>query len=197
MQEENKAPERDLLSELDRVTETKTPGAEGQNKPWGWGEDEVPIEPKTPGTTKTQPPANPGNPNQKLTEAQIKSAAVASAAGVEFITSLVTEGIINLRYFHKFNEDERQKLDEYILDSAPEKLTEDEKQLSNRYNRLMDRRDKKIEKVTMSDKSRKRMEDAFEAYTVATGKVFLTPQTQLGLSVGESVVKAIIAAFID
>src|SRR5688572_11877788 len=113
MQEEN-ATERDLISELDRATETKNPNTSNQNKSWEWGEDEVPI---SPGAQKTPPAAEAVTQStSKLSPEKIKSAAVASAAGVEFLTSLVSEGIINLRYFYKFKEEERQKLDDFILD---------------------------------------------------------------------------------
>lgn len=203
MQDENNnntaADDQDLLSRLNIATEKKAPTA-NPVKSFAWDDDGAGADPAD---AKNNPDAQPATTTKaagaekKLSPEEIKRAAEASAAGVELITSLLSEAIINLRYYFKFTDEERIELDEKILDEDPNILNPDQRKLKSRYERLMERRDKKLDKVSVSDKARAALEKSFEAYTEETGKTFLTPKSRLWVYISEHAIKTVIAAVTD
>jgi hypothetical protein len=198
MQNENDE-DKDLLSQLSELTEPKEP-SEKQPKSFVWQDDDLDGENEPQNQTETQ--ANTTSKpiegaNKNLSPEEIKLSAQSSAAGVELITSLLSEAIINLRYYNKFTDDERTRLDEEILDKNPTQLNEEELRLSNKWHRLMARKKEKEDKISISDKARKNLEDSFAAYTELTGKTFLTPKSRLWVFIAEHTIKSVIAAATD
>lgn len=195
--EDNK--ERDLLSELDKATEKKEPSANNV-KSWNFGDDD---EAKNEATEQTQQAdtteqelAKAGNNPGGLTERQMRNNAIASAAGVSLLTELLCEGIISMRYHFKIDSEKRELLDERLLDTDYNTLNDQEKFLVNKYNRLKKECNEKLAKISKSTKNRERMEEAFYEYSRSTGKVFLTPQSRLWISIGEDVIKSTMAAML-
>ena len=194
-QEQTQEPkkERDLASELDRVTEHKEPT---NNNAVFWGLDD----PNKKETTLGEDDANTEQETStggKLSKQVIEADAKASAAFIELLTSNVAEGIIGVRYHLKFKSAERKALDEFILDTPDEKLTEPQLLLKNRKKRLDLAKKENLKTVSASESSRSRMENAFAECAKLTGKTYMTPKTMLNASIAEAFIKAITGAFID
>lgn len=196
----------DLLEELKKRTTEKLPSA-AASKSWDFSDKETTdtIAPndfttqqptpqtQTQATTKASEPKS----ENKLDAKTIKMDSEASQAAVEFLTTMIGEVIVNLMYRSKFSMDERQQLSDKVLDAKEENLNDEEKQLLRKYKRLMKEKDKKIDKLTPSDKARERMTDAFAKYAEMTGKTFFTPGMMLGVAIGESVIKTTTSVIFD
>ncbi len=196
---EGKSGARNLMDELNAATPEKKPSTT-KDPSWNFKDDEVEQEKgdvKSQQQEQNQQGAQQQDPNKSATQEQLLKGSQAAAATVEFCTSLLSETIINLKYYFKFNAEEREKLDEEILDKPETKRTEEEQTLANRFDRLMNRRDAKLKNVKLSEQARKRMEDGFMEYAKITGKPPMNPKSLLYVTISEAVVKSVINAVLD
>lgn len=203
MQTENNTP-RDLIAELAAVTEVKTPSAAPVIE-WNFeNPDKTPVAVTTESTPATIPGTNPApitpgqqTPQNTLSLKERKLDAEASQAGVEFLTAKAAEIAISIKYSRKFTKEEKDALNGDLLHRKPEDLNDIQAQLVARWNATVKIKDKKLKKVELSDKQRERMVRAFERYSEATGKTFLTPGSMLGISILEQVMDSAFEIFID
>lgn len=186
---------RDLVAELSQLTEKKEPSENANTNSWRFPDDEkesLPAKADKPDTAAAETEVD-----GPLTDDQIKKGARASAAFIFFITSLISEAIIMIRYRLKFTGDQIDLLEGKLMDTPNSKLTEEEIILKNRKIRMDEKRDKKLEKISVSTTERQRMEEACEAYSRATGKIIMSPGAQIAAAISEAVVKSSLQAFID
>lgn len=199
MQTEN--TDRDLIAELATATETKAVSAAPVSE-WNFdNEEKTPVINSNPTNqlpTQTNEPTTvaPGQTNPIPLKAR-KLDAEASQAGIEFLTSKAAEIAISIKYGRKFTSEEKTALNGDLLHRRIEDLNPDQLQLVNRWKANERIRDKKIKKVELSDKQRERMVRAFEAYSEATGKTFLTPGSMLSISIAETLMDSLLEVFID
>lgn len=195
----------DLLEELKKRTEPKTP-SEAASQIWDFSNDEKETvapnglqnptpEASTQPTTTTPGATNPEAP--KIDKKEAKIAAEASQAGIEFLTTLIGEFIVNYQFSKNFTDEQKELLNEKLLDSNPDFLNDEEKTLLARYKRLEKKKDKKLKGLEQGEKARERMVHAFEKYSELTGTTFMTPGLMLGVAVGENVVKTITTLIFD
>lgn len=192
----------DLLAELAKRTDVKKP-SEAATKAWDFSEKEAdtvqpnnmaaPIQPTENQAAQTQEQAT----NSTLDKKEIQMSAEASQAGVEFLTTLVGELIIEILHRKKFTADQLDLLQNKLLDAKVETLTEEEQSLLSKYNRLTKTKDKKIKKLEQSEKSKERMVNAFAKYSEITGKTFMSPGLMLGIAISENVVKTVTSVVFD
>jgi hypothetical protein len=197
--QENKSGARNLAEELDKATQKKSPSTT-KNASWNFGDDEVEQDS---GPVASQQQGNEQQAQQKpdantpANSEDLRKGAETAAATVEFLASLLGEAIINIKYFFKFTADERERLDEEILDKPDSKRTEDEQVLASKFNRLMARRDEKLKNVKVSDTARKRMIDGFTDYAKITGKPPMNPKMLPWVTVSEIALKTVMNAALD
>lgn len=196
----------DLLAELAKRTEPKTPSA-ASSQSWDFSNDEKEtVQPNglqnptpeaitqgastpTPGATTPEAP--------KIDKREAKIAAESSQAAIEFLTTLIGEFIVNYQFSKNFTDEQKELLNEKILDTNPDLLSEEEKTLLARYKRLEKKKDKKIKNLEQSERARERMTHAFEKYSELTGKTFMTPGLMLGVAIGENIVKSATTLIFD
>lgn len=193
---------QDLLSKLMVATEKKIPNINQAAKAWTF-QDEPETEeiaPKGTETTATQP--NNANQDQQNNEAkkptkqELEASAESGATIVEFCSSIIFEGIVKVRFSRKFTDDEKQLLDEKVIDEAIENLTPEEQKLKRKYERLEKAKQRKLEEIETTDKQRKKMYDAFYKYSEVTGKT-LGPGWIIGATIIDVVINKGIEAFTD
>lgn len=192
---------RDLLSELKKATAIKQPSTK-KSATWNFDDDDVeqdlpPVKDGQQSTSETEKPKETPAKKTELSEKEIKAGAETGAAAVELLTSLLSEGIINFRYYRKFTPEEREKLNNEILDKPDHQRTDDEQTMANKFERLMSQRDKKLGKVKMSETARERLIFGFTKHAEITGKPVMSPQYILGITIGESVIKSVFEALMD
>lgn len=196
----NNNENRDLVAELATATEQKTVSA---NPVMEWNfdnDDKTPgvNDPKNEPTNTTPATQNTAAQNKgEITPRMRKLDAEASQAGVEFLTSKAAEIAICIKYARKFTDEEKHAINSDLLYRAPDKLTEEQTQLVNRWKAIQKQKDAKIKKVELGEKQRERMVAAFEKYSEATGKTFLTPGSMLAISIIETVMDSALEVFID
>ena len=203
MQTENpNNTERDLIAELAGATEQKTVSANPITE-WNFdNEEKTPIvnETQTPGATTTPGTTTPTTQapvKGEITPRMRKLDAEASQAGVEFLTSKAAEIAICIKYARKFSDEEKHAVNSDLLYRTPEQLTVEQAQLVARWKAIQKQKDAKIKKVELSNPQRERMVAAFEKYSEATGKTFLTPGSMLAISIIETVMDSALEVFID
>lgn len=195
----------DLLEILKQKTETKTPSV-AASQSWDFSTDDkqdvvapvgVNTHQKQPQTTTTAPSNTTQSGEPKPDKKTIRMDAEASQAGIEFLTTLIGEFIITWMYYKKFTAEQRELINEKLLDSNQAKFTDEEKALLHRYQRLMKEKDRKMKKMEQSDKAKERMINAFERYSEITGKTFMSPGLMLTVAISENVVKTITSVAFD
>lgn len=194
----------DLLEVLKQKTEVKTPSV-AASQSWDFSTDDktdivapVGATPQTTQTTTSQPTQAVQTDNEpKPDKKTIRMDAEASQAGIEFLTTLIGELIITWMYHKKFSVEQRELLNEKLLDANPANFTDEEKALLNRYNRLMKEKDRKMKKMEQSERAKERMINAFERYSEITGKTFMSPGLMLTIAVSENIVKTITSVAFD
>lgn len=194
----------DLLEILKQKTETKTPSV-AASQSWDFSTDDktdivapVGANPQPTQTAPAQPTQAVQTDNEpKPDKKTIRMDAEASQAGIEFLTTLIGEFIITWMYYKKFTAEQRELINEKLLDSNPATFTDEEKALLHRYQRLMKEKDRKMKKMEQSDKAKERMINAFERYSEITGKTFMSPGLMLTVAISENVVKTITSVAFD
>jgi len=194
----------DLLEILKQKTETKTPSV-AASQSWDFSTDDktdivapVRANPQPTQTAPAQPTQAVQTDNEpKPDKKTIRIDAEASQAGIEFLTTLIGEFIITWMYYKKFTAEQRELINEKLLDSNPATFTDEEKALLHRYQRLMKEKDRKMKKMEQSDKAKERMINAFERYSEITGKTFMSPGLMLTVAISENVVKTITSVAFD
>lgn len=196
----------DLLAELAKRTEAKTPSA-AASQSWDFSNDEKETvapnglqnptpETSTPGAS-TPTPGAPATEAPKIDKKEAKIAAESSQAAIEFLTTLIGEFIVNYQFAKNFTPEQKELLNEKLLDTNPDFLDDHEKTLLARYQRLEKKKNKKLKGLEQSEKARERMTHAFEKYSELTGKTFMSPGLMLGVAIGENVVKTITTLVFD
>lgn len=194
-----------LLEELAKRTEAKTPSA-AASQSWDFSNDEKEtvapngLQNPTPEATTQQTTTAPGATTTeapKIDKKEAKIAAESSQAAIEFLTTLIGEFIVNYQFAKNFTPEQKELLNEKLLDSNPDFLNDEEKTLLARYQRLEKKKNKKLKGLEQSEKARERMVHAFEKYSELTGQTFMSPGLMLGIAVGENVVKTITTLVFD
>jgi len=164
----------DLLSKLaNAVTPKKEPGKlEPQPTKNFWDSSESDFEPikkeEKPKAEASSSEKSAGSTDTKVTD-KIKMGSASAATGLlEVVTRSLLTGALSLKQKNKlkkaFTPEQIQLLEEKLLDAVLDKLDAEEKQLKGRFERLMTRYEKKVEKIPFSEKERNELKDAFFTY---------------------------------
>lgn len=196
----------DLLFQLKEATETKQPGKETQSKAWDFQDEKISEEPvkaasnsdfEQPKTEEksTVAPGPHGPPVEKITDKAKRSSARTAVGMLDLFQRGLFTPIINNKYKKKFTGDEISKL-ELIIDVEKKGLENEDLKLRNKWDRLMKKRDKKIDSIPFEETEKKDIEEAFYTYFDFKEKT-LPPEWFVGMAVLNSFGKRAIDAFTD
>ena len=186
----NQAPADKIFSITDRLnqnTQTKVPSDTDPLKQTEsddfWGDKEPEIKPNTPGQQQQQQSVTdtPDEPAKMTREKAMANAGV-SVEAINQITITAGTWKINSKFKNKITEEQIEKLT--VLEDIPkEKISkEEDKMLLSKWERLMDKRDKKLGRLPMKEQNKSNMKEAFAAYHQATGKA-MAPELLLVLAI--------------
>jgi hypothetical protein len=208
-----------LLERLNVATEKKEPSKESEAKTWDFSDDEPKvkeeIKPARPAQTDSTQKINSDfakeevkpqtsiNPTAKPTDKEAteisNKAKHASARIAVGMLDLTQKGIfiplLNRKYKKKFNDKEIERLEE-IADANKSTLDETDMRIRTKFDRLMKKRDKKIDAVELEDQERKDLESAFYTYMDVTGNN-VPPEYLLMIGIMNTVGKRGIDLFMD
>lgn len=201
--DENKA--FSIEDELDRLTEKKEPGKENiitstapskieektNNAASFWGPEDFdipePPKPEPKAEEKEEAKEEDKKTKKKVTDAA-KWASARTAVGMLDLTQKgIFTPLINWKYSKKFKKEEYDKLDN-LIDLPAEKVPEEDKPLLKRFERVMAKREKKINAVPMGKEEQEDMEKAFYAYFDFKEKT-LSPEWFVGMAIVNSIGK--------
>jgi hypothetical protein len=187
----------DLLKKLMEETEFKEPGKNSGSIPadfWEKKDKEVKEEKKEPekpaekpaaettatATTTTQ--AEPEKPAKKITK-EMKEASANTAIGMlELSQKIILVPVINGKYKKKFKPDEIHRLNDGVEDADKERLTGEDLELRNKWDRLMKKRDKQINGIPFKEDEKRDLREAFMNYFDFKEKT-LGPEWFLGMAI--------------
>jgi hypothetical protein len=210
-----------LLERLNVATEKKEPSKESEAKTWDFSDDEPKvkeeIKPAPPAQTDNTQKANsdfatekeavkpqtPTTPTAKPTDKEAteisnkaKHASARIAVGMLDLTQKsIFIPLLNRKYKKKFNDKEIERLEE-IADANKSTLDETDMRIRTKFDRLMKKRDKKIDAVELEDQERKDLESAFYTYMDVTGNN-VPPEYLLMIGIMNTVGKRGIDLFMD
>lgn len=208
----NESKNNDLLQQLAAETETKTPGTGNnviESNFWDKKEDQETIENKE--TTNTTTAANTDttqNETKQTTEEtkterpkkldkEIKEASARTMVGmIDFTQKAIFIPAINYKFKKKFNDDEINRLDAGAEDADKNTLEGEDLAVRNKWDRLMKKRDKKIDAVPFTEPETKDITLACFNYMDVKEKE-LPPELFLYLTIGTILGKRAIDVFFD
>jgi hypothetical protein len=202
----------DLLTTLAQVTEDKNPGNGNNIISSDFWDQKDPEETTTEKSKKTEEKNNPEktkNPavtedpaenkpeRPKKLDREVKEASARTLVGMmNFTQKLIFTPIINYKFKKKFSDEEIEKLDAGVEDKNKDELDGEDLALRNKWDRLMRKRDKKIQGIPFDEGEEKDLHTACFNYMDIKEKE-LPPEYFLALTAATIIGKRAIDAFFD
>jgi hypothetical protein len=191
----------DLLQQLAAATEKKTPAEKGADA-WKFDDEAEDEEEPAADNKAEESSASPGSakdPKAAADKPATKDEKLASAriaVGMMDLTfkSLFTP-LINHRFKKKFTVEEIDRL-ETVADADKKKLTDEDLDLRNKWDRLMKKRDQKLETIPIEGEEKDDLETAMYTYFDVTGKK-LSPEWFVGMALIRSLGNRCVDTFTD
>jgi ElaB/YqjD/DUF883 family membrane-anchored ribosome-binding protein len=202
----------DLQSILQQTTEEKKPGAAkvapAASNFWEASDDDFePVKKETaapkPEATKAGAAAETETTEAtkpKLTDSVIKSSARTATGMIELTTKMIITPIQNYKFKKKleksFTDAQLNKIDEKLMDADAKSLDDEEKRLKARFERMMDKQQKKLDGIEFNPDEKKDLTEAFEEYMKFTQST-LSPAWFVGLAIINTVGRRAVDTFTD
>lgn len=180
----------DLLTALSEETEIKQPAASDKSFTWDFENENIPeaeiVE------EKKQPAANAELKKEEIkkpkVDEKIKRGSARTAVGMlDVLQKSIFTPLISLKYKKKFTEEEINALEQKnIPDAVESELTDEDKALRNKWDRLMKKCNKKLDAIPLIETEKQDMEDAFYLYFDIKEKS-LPPEWYLGFAILKSI----------
>lgn len=193
-------PKRDLLSELETITERKAPTANAAQNSWNFSVDEEAEVIEETKADEPTPPAKGKEGEKKVTADEIKASAETGVAAFDLVNSILFENIVKYRFKSKnkkfFTEEDLELLQDELIFINKNQLDGKEFDLRDKWDKLMDKHETKMKRIPLSTSQRERLHFAFSEYAKIKN-VTLGPETILAVAVIECLISKGIDAFTD
>lgn len=186
--------ESNLHEMLEQETEQKAPSIGA--KMWDFSDDGEIIEETAPETetaqeNEKQAPVKTTKDKEKIQKASAETA----TASIDALLDLFGGFAISAKFKNSFAPGEIELLNDF-LDRPFETLTDDQKTLVTKYNRLKSKMDNKMQNLPFTENTTSRLNAVFENYFRITGKE-LSPEFLLIMGIGSAIADKATTIFID
>lgn len=189
---ESEKPGNNLMDRLTAVTEKKDPGAKAAPT-WDFNEDKSDTgdEESAPNNDDFEtPPEKPKTEKQpeekekpKLTDKMKLANARITVSALNSTQRIIFTPLINRKYRKKFDPEEIEKLDKTNLIDLPlDQVPDEDKSLRNKFDRIMEKRDKKINDIPFTEPESEDLEKMFYQYMDAK-EANLPPEIMLVIGI--------------
>lgn len=187
---ETEAPSSNLMDRLTAVTEKKDPGAKAAPT-WDFSEDKTDSEESDAGNSDFDtPPEKPKAENKpeekekpKLTDKMKLANARITVSALNSTQRIIFTPLINRKYRKKFEPEEIEKFDKTnIIDLPLDQVPDEDKSLRNKFDRIMEKRDKKIADIPFTPEESDDLEKMFYQYMDAK-ETSLPPEIMLVIGI--------------
>lgn len=196
---DNNAP--NLLDAVSEATEYKNPGSTDKSFEWKFDEDgngkETEVEDPPGEETGQSEKEKTGDKKKPLTHAVKDESAEAATGMLDLLQTAICTPLVSYKYKEKFSDAEIDRLDtSNIIDAKLESLKDDDLTLRNKWDRLMTKCERKLEKIPLKANARANVKNAFYKY-FEVKQTSMPIEWYIGFTIADSLISRVIDVMTD